>query len=199
MTLGCGLTSVRGDRGENYEKWAPLFPKKILRKKRFGHVNLLSSVVLNVHMSGWEGGKRGAMGAEQGDWKRGSWLWAWGQQVQKFAASNKEPPCQRLSFLHLFINTTSCMCLPYCTFKNEDNKKPLFLMPAIILLLDQHTYVQKYIVHWYSTWLSDFYLFFFENLSHSCVFGRDWNPKTEILNRLFLVSASEMRISDFCI
>ncbi len=51
------------------------------------------------------------------------------------------------------------LAILYTTFKNENNKKPLFLMPAIILLLDQHTYVQKYIVNWYSTWLSDFDLF----------------------------------------
>jgi hypothetical protein len=33
MALSCGLTSVRGNRGENYEN-EPWFAKKIQRKKK---------------------------------------------------------------------------------------------------------------------------------------------------------------------
>jgi hypothetical protein len=34
MALGCGLTSVRGDRGENYEKWTVSSPKKYIKKNQ---------------------------------------------------------------------------------------------------------------------------------------------------------------------
>jgi hypothetical protein len=34
MALGCGLTSVRGNRGENYEKKAAGLPKTYKEKKR---------------------------------------------------------------------------------------------------------------------------------------------------------------------
>jgi hypothetical protein len=34
MALGCGLTSVRGNRGENYEK-EPLVHKKHIKKNKF--------------------------------------------------------------------------------------------------------------------------------------------------------------------
>jgi hypothetical protein len=33
MALGCGLTSVRGNRGKNYKKMNRWFPKNIQRKK----------------------------------------------------------------------------------------------------------------------------------------------------------------------
>jgi hypothetical protein len=34
MALGCGLTSVRGNRGKNYKKMNRWFPKNIQRKKK---------------------------------------------------------------------------------------------------------------------------------------------------------------------
>jgi hypothetical protein len=36
MALGCGLTSVRGDRGENYEKWTAGSPKTYKEKISYG-------------------------------------------------------------------------------------------------------------------------------------------------------------------
>jgi hypothetical protein len=41
MALGCGLTSVRGNRGENYEN-EPLVRQKHLKKKKFFIVILKS-------------------------------------------------------------------------------------------------------------------------------------------------------------
>jgi hypothetical protein len=38
MALGCGLTCVRGNRGENYEN-EPWFAKIIQRKKNFSNDN----------------------------------------------------------------------------------------------------------------------------------------------------------------
>jgi hypothetical protein len=35
MALGCGLTSVRGDRGENYEKKKPLVRQKHKKEKKY--------------------------------------------------------------------------------------------------------------------------------------------------------------------
>jgi hypothetical protein len=34
MVLGCGLTSVRGDSGEDYEKWTAVCQKHICKEKK---------------------------------------------------------------------------------------------------------------------------------------------------------------------
>jgi ethanolamine utilization cobalamin adenosyltransferase len=48
MALGCGLTSVRGNRGKNYEN-EPLVPQKNTKKKKIMRLQLLNNEVDNYH------------------------------------------------------------------------------------------------------------------------------------------------------
>jgi hypothetical protein len=45
MALGCGLTSVRGNRGENYEN-EPLVRQKTYKEKKKRFLNSISAVIL---------------------------------------------------------------------------------------------------------------------------------------------------------
>jgi hypothetical protein len=45
MALGCRLTSVRGDRGENYEKWTAGSPKKKQKKTVSNNCHIITHII----------------------------------------------------------------------------------------------------------------------------------------------------------
>jgi hypothetical protein len=51
MALGCGLTSVRGDRGENYEKLTTVSPKKYKEKKNFPQIKSFCSFATSFRLN----------------------------------------------------------------------------------------------------------------------------------------------------
>jgi hypothetical protein len=66
---------------------------------------LMSSVVINVRLCGWKGGKWGSGGYAR-RLKMGQLTLTWGQQGWKFASSYKETPFHIRGYFSTFINTT---------------------------------------------------------------------------------------------
>ncbi len=94
--------------------------------RRLGHVNVIYVVViLHVWVGRW--GKRGATGTWSGVQKWGSWVWAWGQQGQRFPATYKEPPFQEEGYLYIKYSesTTQAIIWYYVLCYKQKKKKTL--------------------------------------------------------------------------